>query len=85
MFRQRSQALLNEALAEAFDGRAPHSERLGNRAVLPTLRRFEDDAGAGHFAGRMRATMQQVFKLLTFIVIKRDKIFFSWASLVILL
>jgi len=27
--------------------------------------------------------MQQVFKLLTFIVIKRDKIF-SWASLVIL-
>ena len=54
-----------------------------DRTVLYTLSGFEEDTGTGHFAGRVRSTMQQVFKLLAFIVIKRDKIFFlghRWSS-----
>jgi hypothetical protein len=73
-FVQRPQALLDEALAEAFARRAPHGERGGNGAVLPALSRFEQEAGAGHFAGRVRPMVQELCELLAFSVIKRDKI-----------
>ena len=75
MFHQGSQTLLDAALPEAFDGRMPHRERLGHSAVFPPLCGFEEDAGAGHFAGRVPSTVPQEFPLLTFIVIKCDKIF----------
>jgi hypothetical protein len=58
MVCQRPQALLDETLAEAFNRRAPHREGLGNGLILPAVRRFEQDAGARDFAGRVCPTVQ---------------------------
>jgi len=55
---QRPQTSLDEALSEAFDRRVSHGERIGNGTVFPALSRFEEDAGAGHFAGRVRPTVE---------------------------
>ena len=63
MVCQRPQALLDEALARAFDGSASHGERLGNGAVLPACGRFEQDAGARHLARRVCPTVEQMFQV----------------------
>ena len=83
MVCQRPQALLDEALAEAFDCCAPDRECRGNGLILPAIRHFEQNAGARDFAGRVGPTVQQVFKLLAFLVNKRDKVLFlrhRWSS-----
>ena len=75
-FLQRRQPLFDKALADAFDRGPLAGEGSSDCAVLRTLGCFEQDTGTGHFAGRVRPTMQQVFKLLAFLVLKCDKIFF---------
>ncbi len=80
-FLQRPQALFDKALAGAFDRGASDGEGGSDGAVLRTLGCFEQDTGTGHFAGRVRPTMQQVFKLLAFIVSKCDKIFLGVSHL----
>jgi hypothetical protein len=83
MVCQRPQTLLDEALAEAFDCCAPDSECRGHGLIFPAIRRCEQDAGARDFAGRVYPPVQQVFKLLAFIVSKRDTVFFlgnRWSS-----
>jgi len=82
-FLQRPQALFHKALAGPFDRRPPDGEGGSNGTILPTLGRFEQNAGAGHLARGMRPTVQQVFELGTFIFTERHKIFFSghrWSS-----
>src|SRR4029434_4533382 len=80
---QRPQPLLDEALAEAFDRRAPDREGRGDGTVFPALRRFEQNTGARHCAGRVGPAVQELFKLLAFLVRERDEIFFlghRWSS-----
>ena len=82
-FLPRLQALFAKALAGAFDRGAPDGEGDSNGAVLYTLGCFPQDTGTGHFAGRVRPTMQPVFKLLALIVMQCDTIFFlgdRWSS-----
>ena len=57
-FLQRLQALFDKALARAFDRGAPNREGGSDDAVLRALGGFEQDTGTGHFAGRVRPTMQ---------------------------
>src|SRR6185503_4221270 len=66
----------DEALAEAFDRGTSHSTGGRDGAILPARGRFEENTRTGHFAGRMRPTMQQVFELLAFIVTERHEICF---------
>src|SRR4030095_13516781 len=73
---QCPQPLFDEALAEAFDRGTPHSEGGSDGAILPALSRFEENTRTGHFTGRMRPTVQQMFELLAFIVTERHEIFF---------
>ena len=69
-------SFFDKAPAGAFDCGAPNREGGSDRTVLYTRSGFEEDTGTGHFAGRVRSTMQQVCKLLAFIVSKRDRYFF---------
>ena len=75
-------APLRQALAEAFDRVRPTESAAAMALSSPALggRR---GMGPGHFAGRVRALCSGGFKLLAFIIIKRDKIFFlghRWSS-----
>ena len=74
-FIKRREVFLDEPLARALDRGASNIERFGDSLVLPAVRGFEEDAGAGRFAGGDFPAPQQVLQLRALFVTQGDKVF----------
>jgi hypothetical protein len=70
------QTALNEALAQAFDGRPSDTQGLDNFVVHAAVIGFEQDARSCELTRPVLTAMQQCFQLLAFAVIQAQQILF---------
>jgi hypothetical protein len=71
---QRREVLFDQAPAHALDPCAADIEGFGDALIRPPVRGFEEDAGAGHFAGGGFPSAQQSFQVGALLVGEYDKI-----------